>query len=448
MRLFLTIFCTLSFFISQAQEQSDQRISVSFNNDTLEEAILKIENQSSLKFYYLEDWFQDERVSGNYSNALLKDILTDIFKDTLLNFYILNGSDIILTKNNAIHDTIPEDDTINTIEPVEQTKPVFNEEVETQEETEEETPIRIGKEETTPVQTKYKISGVVKNIANGQPMPNVAVSVKGGTVGTSTDINGYYELLLPTGSYTLITNSLNAKDTQRKIVVYNDGEVNFNLEEKFETLDEVVIEADADKNVKEVIAGVTKIDVEGIKNIPLVLGERDILKVATTLPGITTTGEGSNGYNVRGGKTDQNLILLDNAAIYNPSHFFGIFSAINPFTTGDVNIYKGNIPAEYGGRLSSVFDISSKDATTEKFSGEASVGPVTSNLVLELPVVKDKAGILVGGRTTYSGWILRSLDEEELKNSEASFFDAIVKGCFTLVYFPNCIYQIATASIL
>jgi len=224
-----------------------------------------------------------------------------------------------------------------------------------------------------------------------------------------------------------MTRSLSTAGTQKKIVVYNDGEVNFSLKEKFETLAEILIEADADRNVKEVIAGVTKIEVAGIKNIPLVLGERDILKVAVTLPGISNTGEGSNGYNVRGGKTDQNLILLDDAAIYNPSHFFGIFSAINPFTTGNVNIYKGNIPAEYGGRLSSVFDIKTKDANTKKFSGEASVGPVTSNLILELPVVKDKSALMVGGRTTYSGWILRSLDEESLKDSEASFFDVILK---------------------
>src|SRR5690606_14432202 len=136
---------------------------------------------------------------------------------------------------------------------------------------------------------------------------------------------------------------------------------------------------------------------------------------------------GAAGYNVRGGKTDQNLILLDDAALYNPSHFFGIFSAINPFTTASVDIYKGHIPAQYGGRLSSVFDIRTKDATTEKFTGEVSVGPVTSNVTLEVPIVKEKSGLLVGGRGTYSDWILKSLDEKELKNSSASFYDLIAK---------------------
>ena len=422
MRIILTLVISLSFFLGSAQNTSSNTLTIRFDNNTLEEALLKIESQSNVKFFFLKEWLGDDRISKTYTNASLNEILKDVLKETLLNFYILDGSQVILTKNNAIHDKIPDDTAVTTIDNQPQTKPVFVEEKENATQDAKEETIKLGKEETTPVQKKYKISGYVKDRANGKPLSNVAVSVRGGTAGTSTDINGYYELLLDTGTYTLITNSLSAKVSTKKIVVYNDGEVNFNLEEKFETLDEVLIEADADKNVKEVIAGVTKIDVEGIKNIPLVLGERDILKVATTLPGITTTGEGSNGYNVRGGKTDQNLILLDNAAIYNPSHFFGIFSAINPFTTGDVNIYKGNIPAEYGGRLSSVFDISSKDANTEKLSGEASIGPVTSNLMVELPVIKDKAGLLVGGRTTYSGWILRSLDEEDLKNSEASFF--------------------------
>ena len=139
------------------------------------------------------------------------------------------------------------------------------------------------------------------------------------------------------------------------------------------------------------------------------------------------TGEGSNGYNVRGGKTDQNLILLDDAVIYNPSHLFGIFSAINPFTTGEVNIYKGNVPSEYGGRLSSVIKMTSKDANTKDIAGEFSIGPVTSNITLELPVVQNKSGLIIGARGAYAGWILRSLDDKQLNNSDASFYDVILK---------------------
>ena len=428
MRVKLTIISCICFFFGNAQEEPIA-LNFSFENKTIEEVVIQIESQTNYKFFFLREWLGEERISGNYSNQTLQNILDDILKSTLINFYVLDDK-IILTKNNAIHDKIPDRNEV-IIEDFEEerAKPVFIEQEDSPVELEvnDVAPERIGKEETEPKQSKFTISGYIKDADTGKPLSNVAVSARGKGIGTSTDSEGYYKLMLAPGTYTLVTNSLNTRSRQKKIVVYNNGVVSFSLKEKFETLNEVLIEADIDRNVKEVITGVTKIEVEGIKNIPLVLGERDIMKVAITLPGITTTGEGSNGYNVRGGKTDQNLILLDEAAIYNPSHFFGIFSAINPFTTGNVTIYKGNIPAEYGGRLSSVFDITTKDANTKKFSGEASIGPVTSNLVLELPIVKDDAAIMVGGRSTYSGWILRSLDEESLKNSEASFFDVIVK---------------------
>ncbi len=187
----------------------------------------------------------------------------------------------------------------------------------------------------------------------------------------------------------------------------------------------------------------------------MVLGERDVLKVATTLPGISTAGEGSSGFNVRGGKADQNLMLLDNAVIYNPTHFFGIFSALNPFTTGELDIYKGSIPAEFGGRLSSVFDIKTKNGNNQKFSGEGAIGPVTSNLTLEIPVVKDKSSLIVGGRGTYSDWILKQIDEESLQNSEASFYDAIAKynhqindnnSIETTGYFSKDVFSISSDS--
>ena len=423
----LAVICFLLISAFGFAQVNNENVTIAFNNETIKEAIFKIESNLNVEFYFLENWLPDQRVTKSYTAEPLAAILTDLFKDTVINFYIYSDNRIILTENRAIYDKIPESGTqIPTDdEEIVTARPIFNDEKETK--NEEEETVKIGKEETTQTQQVFTISGYVKEVSTKKPLANVAISVKDGTAGTTTDADGFYQLRLKPGNYTLITNALNAKTQTKKIGVFNDGVVDFNLVENIESLKEVVVEAEADRNVKEVITGVTKIEVESIKNIPLVLGERDILKVATTLPGIANTGEGSNGYNVRGGKTDQNLILLDNAAVYNPTHFFGIFSALNPFTTGDVNIYKGNIPAEYGGRLSSVFDISTKDANTEKFAAEASIGPVTSNVTVEFPLVEEKAGLLIGARSTYSNWILRSLDEESLRNSQASFFDAIIK---------------------
>ena len=162
------------------------------------------------------------------------------------------------------------------------------------------------------------------------------------------------------------------------------------------------------------------------KNIPLVLGEQNLLKAATILPGISSAGEAATGFNVRGGKADQNLILLNEAVIINPNHFFGVFQALNPFAINSLNVYKGNIPIEYEGRTSSVFELTTKKPATNEFKGDVSLGPITANALLEIPVKKDRSGLMIGLRSAHSNWLLRSLKDPKLNKSEAAFYDAIV----------------------
>ena len=429
MRLFLLMVLLFSFQDALSQDKTTS-ISISFENTSLKDAISKIENTSGYHFFYVEAWLENKVVSGDYSNTSLSVVLQDIFKNTVINFHIISDNKIVLTQNSIIYDTLPEDFYGQTNEVLSESEedieigPVFYSQQKTSEKIET---IRIGKENTTDKNKRFTLSGRATNAETGEAISGLAIVVKGKNTGTLTDDNGFYSIEIPAGSNIIETSALGIQKLIKRIVIYNNGELDLDLNESLEVLDEVVVRADAAKNVERAITGVLQIEVENIKTIPLVLGERDILKVATTLPGVTTAGEGSSGYNVRGGKTDQNLILLDNAVIYNPSHFFGIFSALNPFTTGVVNIYKGSIPAEFGGRLSSVFDINTKDGSVENFSGEASIGPVTSNLTLEIPIVKNKSSVLVGGRATYSKWILRSLKEESLNKSNASFYDMIFK---------------------
>jgi len=437
MRFFLILsILLLSHYIS-AQEGAE-KISVSFTNATAKDALNEIQQLTKYQFFYIDSWLENQSVSANYQDISVHELLDAIFKDTVINFYFFEDNRVILTKNNIIYDTVsenlfesPEESIPNRAEddeeaPLKSTPILYGLQKKNPNRTTIEV-VRIGKENKSDSRQRYTLAGYVKNAVTGQPISDLAILVKNNKKGTSTDNEGFYSLELYAGEHILQTKGLGIADSQKRVILYNNGKLDFNLEESVELLDEVVLTGNRDRNVETTITGVTQIKVEQIKTIPLVLGERDILKAATSLPGITTAGEGSSGFNVRGGKTDQNLILLDDAVIYNPSHFFGIFSALNPFTSGDVNIFKGSIPAEYGGRLSSVFDIKTKDANTKKFAGEASIGPVTSNLALEIPVVKDKAAFLIGGRSTYSGWILRSLDEESLQNSQASFYDIVAK---------------------
>ena len=427
-RIYVLIF---AFFVSVWGYSQETQISISFEETPLQEAVNSIEEITGLRFFYVDDWLEGSRVSGTYENELVDVVLEDIFKSTLINFYIDDSGSVILTRNNIIIDQLPEayfgeEEEIITGVSEDEVNPLFVQEEQATEIQEIET-VRIGKQTRNNRRRTFTLSGTALNQDNGNPISELAIVVQGSNLGTTTEADGSYSIELPAGINILEARSLGIATNRKRVIIYNNGTLNFNMVESFTQLDEVVVSGETDRNVATAVTGVTVLEVESIKTIPLVLGERDILKAAVTLPGISTAGEGAQGYNVRGGRSDQNLFLLDNGVLYNPTHFFGIFSGLNPFTTGDVSIYKGGIPAEYGGRLSSVFDINTKDATTEKFSGEVSIGPVTGNVMLEVPVVKGKSGLLVGGRATYSDWILRSLDDEQLNNSEASFYDVIGK---------------------
>lgn len=426
------VYLVLLFLITSSLAYSqEQRITIAFEDASLEEVILSIEEITGLKFYYVEDWLGISRVSGEYEDVLLDELLDDVFKDTLINFFLADNGTVILTRNNIIIDQLPEEyfgksekEITGPLE--EEVNPLFVQEERAEALLTMET-VRIGRQTRNNRRRNFTLSGIATNSETGKPIPELAIIVPGSNLGTSTDTNGFYNLELPAGVNIIEARSLGIATNRKRVIIYNNGTLNFDMEESLTQLDEVVVSGETDRNVAAAVTGVTVLEVEKIKNIPLVLGERDILKAAVTLPGISTAGEGAQGYNVRGGRSDQNLFLLDKGVLYNPTHFFGIFSALNPFTTGDVSIYKGAIPAEYGGRLSSVFDINTKDANTDKVSGEVSIGPVTGNVMLEIPVVKEMSGLVVGGRATYSDWILRNLDEEQLQNSEASFYDFIGK---------------------
>ena len=428
MKTFFLIVFIISSHLIFSQNDSE-KISLEYNNLTKIEIIKRIEVLTNYHFYFIEDWFDNKRYTGKYDNITLIALLDDLFKDTILNYHILQKNKVILTQSVLIYDSLPESFFHETKTEATDYKKL-NSQLITEDLSEKGgsiKTIRIGKENKNSKQVNYTLSGYIKDSKSGRPLADIVLVIKSKNINTITNSKGFYSFEIPSGTNYIETKALGMQDSRKKVIIYNNGTLNFTLNESAELLDEIIIEADKEKNIKEAISGITRIKIKDIKNIPLVLGVRDILQVATALPGVSKTGEGSSGYNVRGGKEDQNLILLDNGVIYNPTHLFGIFSALNPFTSGEAKIYKGNIPAEFGGRLSSVFDISTKEINDQKFSGEASIGPVTSNLSLEIPILKDKSALLIGGRGTYSDWVLKALDDESLKNSKASFYDVIVK---------------------
>ncbi|WP_298546277.1 TonB-dependent receptor [uncultured Aquimarina sp.] len=434
MRKCFVLFFSLLVFNGWTQ-QNDPLVTLSFENSDLISVLNQIEDKTEFHFYFIDSWLIEYKgMSGNYNNVPMTKVLKELFENTVVNFYVLDNNKVILAKNSIIYDTLPDrffgeyekEDSVEIKKEVTKViSPVFASSKSTSKKSTMET-ITIGRALRGNSREKFKFYGYLTNIQTGKPLPNAIIVVNGNDVGADTDAKGYFETELTVGSNIVEISAIGMERFKKQVIIYNDGRYDVELNEKIEFLDEVILNAEVNDNVSEVVTK-TKIDVKESKNIPLALGERDVLKVATTLPGITTAGEGASGYNVRGGKSDQNLILLDDAVIYNPQHFFGIFSALNPFALGDVSIYKNNIPAQYGGRLSSVFDLTTKDASVTEFKGEASIGPVTGNVLIETPIVKDKAGVMIGGRGAYANWVLRSLDEESLNDSEASFYDVVAK---------------------
>ncbi len=279
-------------------------------------------------------------------------------------------------------------------------------------------------DQSDPKTGRVTLTGVVTDFKSGEPMIGVALFVRDPLIGTTTDAFGYFSIQLPAGRNELHISGVGMKETRRQLMLYTDGKLDIELEEQVYALKEVTISSEKVANVRNTTLGMERLQVKDIKNIPTAFGEVDILRVVMSLPGVKAVGEASSGFNVRGGATDQNLILFNDGTIYNPTHLFGFFSAFNSDVVKDMELYKSSIPAKYGGRISSILDINGREGNKKEFQGSASIGLLTSRLTLEGPLFGDKTSYIVAGRTTYSDWILNELPENSgYKDGTAGFYD-------------------------
>lgn len=282
-------------------------------------------------------------------------------------------------------------------------------------------------------QNKYTISGNIKDASNGEDLIGAAVRIEGTTLGAISNVYGFYSLSLSEGSYTLNVSYLGFQTITKEITVNSDIKLDFEMSEEQEQLEEVVVTAErADANVTSTEMSVNKLDIKTIQKMPALLGEVDVIRSIQLLPGVSTVGEGASGFNVRGGSVDQNLILLDEAPVYNSSHLFGFFSVFNPDAVKDVKLIKGGIPAQYGGRLSSVLDIRNKEGNLKEFGATGGVGLIFSRLTVEAPIVKDKASFLIAGRRSYADVLAAPFLSDDLSGSQFYFYDLSAKVNYKL----------------
>jgi hypothetical protein len=279
---------------------------------------------------------------------------------------------------------------------------------------------------TVQAQQKFTISGTIKSKANGETL--IGASIRTGGTGTVSNEYGFYSLTLEKGNYTIEFSAISLQTKTEEIVLDKDIKLNVFLEDEVKSLEGVVVSAQSKgRSISSPQMGVEKLSTKEIKNIPVLFGERDILKTIQLLPGIKSAGEGNSGFFVRGGAGDQNLILLDEAPVYNASHLLGFFSTFNSDAVKDMTIYKGGMPAQYGGRLSSVLDIKMNDGNNQDYNVSGGIGLISTKLNIEGPIQKDRSSFLITGRRTYADLFLKLSRDSSVNQNTLYFYDLNAK---------------------
>ncbi len=418
--LILILFMTSSL---QAQETKKTTIELDLVNVDFNEFVTKINSKYGIHIYFLQEWVKEIKVTSGAEPLHLEELLNQILTPAKIN-YTIKGDQVFLTGSKKLSDPL---EAIN--------KAVLLSKTESLAQAAQipfgvhsyERAVRkavIGADKPAQDMRKVIINGRITNGANGEPVVGATVVVPGTSIGSISDADGTYSINLRSGeSYKLNVSCLGMENEVYLVDIKGSGLLNIEMESKMIDVKEVVVRSGKNDNVRGMQMGFTKIGAKDIKSIPAVMGERDIFKVATLMPGVQTVGEGSAGFNVRGSASDQNLFLLNEIPVLNTGHLFGFFSAFNPDMINDFNLYKSNFPVEYGGRLASVFDISTRKGNKKKFGARGSVSPVTASLLVETPIQKDKSSFIFSTRSTYSDWILDRLEDSETLNREANFYD-------------------------
>ena len=413
---------------SLGQEQQHDRVTLDLHQSSIVDFLKELERQTGYRFYYDTADFDSTKIDIRAENQPFYKVLDETFSGTGINYSVDRHRQVFIAKGEAIRTDLPPGFFDKTI--TETAAPAAGDTIRDYLEEAGKRPVAtlenklfvIGDKSSAGQPGMIHLAGYARDATTGEPIVGASIYIENPRIGVFSDRYGYYSISLPRGRHILNIQSIGMRDTRRLLLVYGDGKINIDMVSQVMTLKKVIVSAEKASNVKRTEMGVQKLDIKTIKQVPVVFGETDVLRVVMTLPGVKTVGEASTGLNVRGGSSDQNLILFNDATIYNPAHFFGLFSAFNPEVVKDVELYKSSIPARFGGRLSSVLDISSREGNKKDFAGSAGIGLLTSRLNLEGPIVKDKTSFILGGRTTYANWLLADLPDQ-YKHSRASFYD-------------------------
>ncbi len=401
-------------------------ITGSFQQMPLASFINETEQKYPVKFFYERKSIEQISVTANFNNTPLSRCMEIIFDRKQVYFYISGNNQVVIYRGFLLSGLFPGSN-LND-----------EEEIETEERSPEK---KVPREKLRQIQYKIinigtpgmnssgtaTLTGYLKSYETGAPVIGGNVYTTETQKGASSDASGFYRITLPAGNQVVHFTCIGMEPATRNINIYSDGRLDVDMEIKINVLEGAVVYGQGEGSIGQMHIGIEKVDISNIRSIPALLGEPDIMKSILTMPGVQTVGEGASGFNVRGGNTDQNLILIDQAPLYYPSHFFGNFSAINSEIVDNATLYKGSIPLKYGGRISSVFEINTIEGNHEKISGSAGISPISARINLDGPLFPDKSTFVTSFRSTYSNWLFSKIKVADLYNSRAGFYDGQVK---------------------
>ncbi|NJM15805.1 MAG: TonB-dependent receptor plug domain-containing protein, partial [Bacteroidales bacterium] len=406
-------------------QQGIQYVSGSFLQTPFARFAQNIEACYPIRFYYDTSWVQHIEITAQGDSLVLSDILRDNLLRNNVRYYIDNHNNVFLTGGKDIVSSLPDFSFLH----------VNNAAIET--ETNEEPlytaknhltgrnsivieDMEIGKSGNSNV-TNAQITGKIVDKDTYEPLVGATFFIEELKTGAVTDFNGVFNMTVKPGKYTSEVSSLGMRTKTYYLTVHSAGNVEIQMEKALIALNEVQITANQYHNVKGMQMGFEQLSTQKMKEIPVVMGEKDIVKVSLMLPGVQSVGEGSAGVNVRGGSADQNMFYLNEVPVYNTSHLFGFFSAFNPAIIKDFSLYKSNIPVNYGGRVASVFDITTRRGNKIKHTAYGGISPVTGNLAIEGPLAKEKTSYVLSARSSYSDWILKRIKNPDNKQQQCFF---------------------------
>lgn len=427
MKLKIPILILIFFLSLNLTAQEKYKLSSDFKGLSFPEFAAKVESILPVRFFYMEEWVKDVKLGSYPECTSLECIMDNLIKGTTLYYYIDSFGDVIITNNYALKvNANPAEKNNKFLPPSDYSGSAENQR------TAGNTTVEIGNPAEKNRPGNVTITGYITNSDTKEPVTGVTVFIQKLNAGTISNEYGYYSLTVPRGAHVVHYSFVGMREKVLNLNLYGPGELNVDMKSVLIPLKETVISAQKSVTLQRFEVGAEKINITSFKLLPTAMGESDIIKSILLIPGVQSVGEGSAGFNVRGGSAAQNLILLYGAPIYNSSHFFGFFSAVNSDIIKDVTLYKGGIPSRFGGRLASVLDIGAKEGNRKEFAGNAGISPITTHISLEGPIIKDTLTYLITARTTYSNWIFGLIKDPSLHKSRASFYDVNAKLTYDL----------------